>query len=108
MTTTAPRWINPTSIGNCHANNRVRTEHAAQHKVPAAREAVRVMRAWVGHPDTRTPVGMFDRYYQAANARAESPDASLAQLGAKLGLTKHQYSARLRRAIAYANTLDGR
>lgn len=102
----APRWRNPTSIEAGHANNRVRTEHAALHTVAAARKGIRVMRKWAGHPDTRKPAGMFNRYYQTLNARVDQPDASLAEIAAKLGLRKDQYSARLRRAIAYAQNLE--
>ncbi len=101
-----PRWTNPTSIEALHAGNRVRTEHAALHTVPAARKAVRVMRKWAGHPNTRKPAGMFDRYYQALNARVDHPYASLTEIAARLGLRKDQYSARLRRAIAYAQNLE--
>ncbi|MDP7721832.1 hypothetical protein [Mycobacterium sp. TY814] len=100
------RWINPECIESLHAANRVRTEHAALHTVAAARKAVRVMRKWDGHPDTRKPAGMFARYYRALNARVDYPDASLAEIAAQLGLRKDQYSARLRRAIAYAQTLE--
>lgn len=102
----APRWINPTCIEALHANNRVRTEHAALHKVPAARQAVRVMRKWAGHPKTRKPAGMFGRYHRALTARVEYPDASLAEIAAKLGITKDQYSARLRRGLEYAQQLE--
>lgn len=102
----APRWINPTCIEALHASNRVRTEHAALHTVPAARKAVRVMRKWAGHPSTRKPAGIFNRYYEALNARVDHPDASLAEIAAWLGLRKDQYSARLRRAIAYAQSLE--
>ncbi|MDP7703228.1 hypothetical protein [Mycobacterium sp. TY815] len=102
----APRWINPTCIEALHANNRVRTEHAALHTVVAARKALRVMRKWAGHPKTRKPAGMFGRYHRALTARVEHPDASLAEIAARLGLRKDQYSARLRRAIAYAQTLE--
>lgn len=106
MTTTAPRWINPTSIETCHANNRARTEHAAQHKVPAARKALRVLHKYEGHPATKKWPGRHRNYLRALQARIDHPHASLTEIADRLGVNKDVYSSQLRRALAYAQTLE--
>lgn len=89
-----------------NAANRARSEHAALYKVEEARKALRTMRKFDGHPITRKWPGAFNTYYETLVPRVSCPRASLAEIAAKLGLTKDAYSARLRRALAYAQRLE--
>lgn len=86
--------------------NRNRTDGAAVRTIAEARKALITMRKWDGHPSTRKYPGMFNTYYETLVARINHPRDSLAQIGAALGTTKHSYSARLRRALRYAQRLE--
>lgn len=71
-----------------------------------ARNAVRARTALMWLMDQ--PAGnrrngeLHNRYVDVLSARAYSPDGSLTELAGRLGMTKHTYSARLRRAIEKA------
>lgn len=85
--------------------NAIRTAHAASYKVPAARRAIEIIE--------RTPprCGSAEselqrQYLEVLNARVQYPEDCLADLAKSLGMTKHTYSARLRRALGYARRIS--
>lgn len=92
-------------ISGLHAENRRRTETACQRKVPAALEAIRILE---DHPPKRNQPYYLEHigWLGVLRARVVSPRASLAEIAAALGMTKHTYSSRLRRALAYARKLN--
>lgn len=89
------------------AANRIRTQKAALRTVAQARAALHTLRAFDGQPVTRKFPGAYDLYYETLAKRITNPDASLGEIAAKLGVTKHVYSSRLRRALSYAQRLQG-
>jgi DNA-directed RNA polymerase specialized sigma24 family protein len=49
---------------------------------------------------------VLDGYRQVLIARAVNPTASLAEIASALGMSKHTYAARLRRAFRYAEAVS--
>lgn len=76
-----------------HEANASRTRTAAARTVDQARVALSIV-------TDSTRAG--DYWRTILEARIDNPDKSLAQIAETLGLTKHAYSAALRRALRYA------
>lgn len=85
---------------NFERANQSRTRTAAARTVADAWAAIDVIARHepTGDRDERSAL----RYRDALKARHDNPEASLAEIAASLGMTKHIYSARLRRALRYA------
>lgn len=97
-------WTNPTSVKALHDANRIRSESTAAHKVVAARNALRTLQQYETVGPAILPAH-HQPYYAALRARVDFPTRSLAEIAAELGITKDQYSARLRRAFEYAQQI---
>lgn len=86
--------------------NRNRTAEAAPRQAAEAREAIEVVR----HAD---PHGvryghLHEQHLTALIDRARMPHASLGEIAAVVGVTKHTYTGRLLRAFQYARRLEAR
>jgi hypothetical protein len=75
------------AVGALHHANRARVADAAGWSVEAAQRLLRTR----AHSPRHEPI---------LRARVDRPDASLTELAAGLGISKAQYAARLRRALA--------
>lgn len=75
------------------AANAARMDAAARRDVQLARESI---------ADDLVMRKLPDRYRRALYIRASHPELSLRDLGRLLGLTKDQFSARLRRGLVAA------
>lgn len=85
------------------ANDR-RRDIAARRNVIRAREAITVIE---GHrPKNAAQVATLNDYLIILQARVHYSAASLDQIAGKLGLRKDQYSARLRRALDFAEAIS--
>lgn len=86
--------------------NRQRRLMAGQVKAVSADVALTILSRPHQRPRHSHVNAVILRQYQdVLRVRAFQPKASLTELAETLGLTKHQYSARLRRALAYAQAV---
>lgn len=83
------------------AANAERCARAAERNT---RRADAAMRWLMDQPSGSTPTEKErqNRYWQACYGRAAHPEATLAELAEKYGLTKDAYAARLRRGLELA------
>lgn len=95
-----PRPPSPTG----HANH-IRQQQAATHRIASAKAAIPIIRRMPAEQINRhNPEYTKTRYLTVLEARIKQPDATLAELGARLGMTKDSYSAALRRATELVET----
>lgn len=88
-----------TTAAFCTLRNHERTQIAAERTVAQALSALRHLDQ---HP-ARTELEVWSHilYRPVLEIRVQHPGATLRELGAALSLTKHTYSARLRRALRF-------
>lgn len=94
----------PTGVGSYAAltqSNKARQRDAAERRITAAITAIPIIRRI--EPHYRFPTHVKDTYLTVLAARIEHPDATLADLGYHLGITKDACAATLRRALAVAH-----
>lgn len=102
------RALAPHTLEVFHRCNQQRHDIATAAKVLEARRGIRILANIDGHPITKREPALFRMYFRTLVTRVEYGDLSLAEIAAKLGVTKHVYASRLRRALRYANTIETR
>ena len=89
-----------------HAMNEQRCATAAHRTVPQARAALQFVAALPTHQLTAYQTALQRNYIAVLDARVRHPHDSLAQLAARLGISRGTYGARLRSALRYGQVTE--
>ncbi|MGB3485254.1 MAG: hypothetical protein WBB07_23945 [Mycobacterium sp.] len=89
---------------NLLTGNLNRTRDAAERTVAKAQHAVTVLKA--NPASRRHDLALQQEYLDILQARIDRPNASLAEIGGALGMTKDRYASSLRRALLAATSIE--
>lgn len=88
--------------------NYQRSREASKRDAQRARDAIRIIQAVPSVNLTLTEIQLRQRYLQVLRVRLQYPTASLQQLAGQCRVGKDVYSARLKRAFAFADKMKDR